>query len=283
MESVVYSCGSFIVPPGHYLEQVVFISDHINCQSPISSQYYSTEGKRLEGYKNICFNCLEEGEFALEDEMYVRNYKSFLPRCASCKAIGKESFSRKSTIGTVKQKHSSSGEENIDMCKIKSKAGIQDKSEDLEPMQSYSCKQNIDSNTIRSKVASSPKEAPMEFPDAKKTQNESSAGQRTVSKRKFSEVSTPLGNRYYLDSKTSSLRGNARNEISKFGIIKNVIGDGNCGIYATMEGLRKAGIKCTIDVNTFRKNAYDYVSKNNHIVLISNFQTPVHQKRDGIV
>ena len=45
MESVVYSCGSFIVPPGHYLERVVFISDNMNCQTPVSSQYYSTEGK----------------------------------------------------------------------------------------------------------------------------------------------------------------------------------------------------------------------------------------------
>ena len=34
-----------------------------------------------------------------------------------------------------------------------------------------------------------------------------------------------------------------------------------------IEGLRKAGIKCTIDVNTFRKNVYDYVSKNQNTVL----------------
>ena len=34
-----------------------------------------------------------------------------------------------------------------------------------------------------------------------------------------------------------------------------------------MEGLRKAGIKCTVDVNKFRKNVYDYVSKNKETVL----------------
>ena len=102
MESIVYSCGSFIIPSGHYLDKVLFISGNVNCQTPISSQYYSKECRRLEGHKNICFNCLEECEFAEEDESYIINFKSFLPRCENCKAMGKEAFLRKSKISNIK-------------------------------------------------------------------------------------------------------------------------------------------------------------------------------------
>ena len=102
----------------------------------------------------------------------------------------------------------------------------------------------------------------MDFHNKKGLKATSSLGSSAGDKRKFSNFAKPSPDRYYLVKTTSSLRGNARKEISRYGIIQNVLGDGNCGIYASMEGLRKAGIKCTLDVNTFRKNVYDYIIKN---------------------
>ena len=94
MEEVSYSCGSWLLPPGHPLVNLIFISTNITCKSPISSQYYSKIGKNLDGYRNICFWCLEECEFAKEDPSYADKFRSFLPRCKDCKILGKTSYTR---------------------------------------------------------------------------------------------------------------------------------------------------------------------------------------------
>ena len=160
----------------------------------------------MEGYKNVCFNCLEECDFAKEDESYIRNYKSFLPRCASCKAMGKESFSRKSKIANVKGKKSHSEKPNIDMNKNKNKVVISPKRATLEPKQSHSDKPTI------------PKEGNLDIHKTK-SKNKSSAGPRAGNKRQFVKFSNPLTNGYYLCSTTSTRRGNTRFEISKYEII----------------------------------------------------------------
>ena len=48
------------------------------------------------------------------------------------------------------------------------------------------------------------------------------------------------------------------------------MGDGNCGIYAAMEGLLNCNIKVKTDVNLFRKEVHDYIGSNMNNVL-SNF------------
>ena len=222
-------------------------------QTPISSQYYSRECRNLEGYKNICFNCLVEGQFAKEDALYVRNFKAFLPRCENCKAMGKESFLRKSKISKNKKNISDTGKTDTKINQSKSKLLMEEK-QNNSVIQKKNC-----------------------------ANNKSIVGSNVGEKRKFYSVfSIPSTNRYYLDATTSPLRGNARNEISKHGIIQNVCGNGNCGIYASMEGLLKAGITCTIDVNIFRKNVYDYISKNIKSVL-PQLQFSGKRKKSGAI
>ena len=46
-----------------------------------------------------------------------------------------------------------------------------------------------------------------------------------------------------------------------FGMVQNVKGDSNCGIYAAIEGLLDCFILTTTDVSIFRREVYDYIDK----------------------
>ena len=59
-------------------------------------------------------------------------------------------------------------------------------------------------------------------------------------------------------------------KLSEFGVIQNVRGDGNCGIYSIMEGLLNCLIPVVTDVIAFRKEVCDFIDKNRNEVL-SNF------------
>ena len=76
------------------LETRIFMSTNITCNTTISSQYYSKIVKNLDGYRKICFSCLEECKFAKENPSYIEKIRSFLPRCKDCKVLGKESYTR---------------------------------------------------------------------------------------------------------------------------------------------------------------------------------------------
>ena len=68
---------------------------------------------------------------------------------------------------------------------------------------------------------------------------------------------------YYLRRfvRNSSIKVTARLEIEKYGTIQNVVGDGNCGTYSTMEGITLVGIECNLDVNIFKEHVYNYILK----------------------
>ena len=52
-----------------------------------------------------------------------------------------------------------------------------------------------------------------------------------------------------------------------FGVIQNVTGDGNCGIYAAIEGLLDCRMSITTDVHIFRREMYDYIDKHRDSIL----------------
>ena len=62
-------------------------------------------------------------------------------------------------------------------------------------------------------------------------------------------------NRYFLTRSTrgAQIPSPVHETISSYGMIKNVMGDGNYGIYAAMQGLIKNCSSSTTDVGVFRK------------------------------
>ena len=50
-------------------------------------------------------------------------------------------------------------------------------------------------------------------------------------------------------------------------MVQNVKGDGNCGIYAAIEGLLDFLILITTDVNIFTREMYDYIDKHRDYIL----------------
>ena len=52
-------------------------------------------GSKIDGFKMICFNCLEECQPATESSNIKKEYQAFLPRCTECKLKGISSFIRK--------------------------------------------------------------------------------------------------------------------------------------------------------------------------------------------
>ena len=63
-------------------------------------------------------------------------------------------------------------------------------------------------------------------------------------------------------------------------MIQNMAGDGNYGIYSTMEGLSQAMIECTMDVNMFREEMYNYIL-NNKSSILTNIFLPIEEKNQG--
>ena len=76
------------------------------------------------------------------------------------------------------------------------------------------------------------------------------------------------------------LRKKDYDALSKFGTIQDVIGDGNCGVYAAIEGLLNCLIAVTIDVGKFRKEVHDFVDTHRKEVL-TNFTFSGKLKKDG--
>ena len=65
IENFDYSCGGPFIKTGHHLEKTIFVRLNINCNTKISAQYYNM-GSKIDGFKMICFNCLEEYQPAIE-------------------------------------------------------------------------------------------------------------------------------------------------------------------------------------------------------------------------
>jgi hypothetical protein len=96
-----YSCGGPVFPAGHSLGEVLFVRRDITCSKPISAQYYSAKK-----FPTICFNCLDDGEMAVEDADFVAQFSTFLPRCPACQREEKYSGRRKQG-GAGKRRRSS--------------------------------------------------------------------------------------------------------------------------------------------------------------------------------
>ena len=94
MEKFYYSCGGPVIEYGHQLENIIFVRLNIVFNTKISAQYYNM-GTKIDGFKMICFNCLEECQPAIESGNITKQYQAFFPRCNECKALGTSSFIRK--------------------------------------------------------------------------------------------------------------------------------------------------------------------------------------------
>ena len=68
-----------------------------------------------------------------------------------------------------------------------------------------------------------------------------------------------------IDPSISSLKGNARRIIEKFGKIINVEADGNCAIHSIQMSLKDVKNMFAVDPGEFRKRIYDWIEKNHHL------------------
>ena len=90
-------------------------------------------------------------------------------------------------------------------------------------------------------------------------------------------------NRFWCVKTTCSSSGilkNVWNKLLKFGLIQNVRGDGNCGVYAAVEGLLNCLIPVSTDVKTFRKEVRDFIDNNRNKVLC-NFSFKGKKLKNG--
>ena len=78
--------------------------------------------------------------------------------------------------------------------------------------------------------------------------------------------------------RNSYIKEKAQSEIDKYGKIQNVAGNGNCGIYFTMEGISQVMIDCTMDVNTFKEELYNYFLNNKSSILTNIYFTNRRKK-----
>ena len=62
--------------------------------------------------------------------------------------------------------------------------------------------------------------------------------------------------------RNSSIKAKDQSEIEKYSTIQNVAGNGNCGIYSTIEGISQVMIECTMGANTLKEELYNYVLNN---------------------
>ena len=66
------------------------------------------------------------------------------------------------------------------------------------------------------------------------------------------------------------LRKKDYDTLSTYGTLQDVEGDGNCGVYAAVEGLLNCLIAVTTDVEKFRKEVHDFIDGHRKEVL-TNF------------
>ena len=71
------SCGGHVIKSGHCLENTIFVKHNINCNTRISASYYNM-GTKIDGFKMICFNCIEECQPAKESSNIKKEYQAFL-------------------------------------------------------------------------------------------------------------------------------------------------------------------------------------------------------------
>ena len=72
-EDFIFTCGGPILADDHHLKEMCFVNKGLTCKKAISSTYYSL-GDKLDGFRMICFNCLEEGDIAVEDPDEIAKY-----------------------------------------------------------------------------------------------------------------------------------------------------------------------------------------------------------------
>ena len=202
----------------------------------ISSQYYALKNK-LEGYKMICFYCLEDCEPAMEDEKYLKQFKSFLPRCEDCKVEGREAYSMKNTLRKDPEnvKNSIEGvkvsyiEKNMrkDTGNTQKQKNIQD--DDHLTIKKSNHKPNMKNETISKYLK---------------------MGEKKITKKGSSLLSS-------LDLDISESKG-----LEKLFQVKNVPADGNCCLYVALRWLMKSNKIRDGNINNFRKSLRHHMSLN---------------------
>ena len=68
---------------------------------------------------------------------------------------------------------------------------------------------------------------------------------------------------------SSTIPNHVLEQIEQYGLIQNVLGDGNCGFYSVMNGLEHVGIEFEEDINLNCKAIYDYINKNKNKLLLN--------------
>lgn len=76
---------------------------------------------------------------------------------------------------------------------------------------------------------------------------------------------------------------NVQSEIEKYGAIQIVTGDGSCGIYSVIKGLSQVMIECTMNVNTFREEVYNYDRSNKSSNVLSVAFTNKRKKSGELI
>ena len=85
-----------------------------------------------------------------------------------------------------------------------------------------------------------------------------------------------------MSRKRGGIRKKDFDTLSKYGNLQDVVGDGNCGVYAAVEGLLNCLIAVTTDVEKFRKEVHDFIDTHRKEVLTS-FTFSGKLKKDGTV
>ena len=95
-----YICGCAIAPDDSGLLGKVFTRLELACSSPIEWAYYGTN--KINVRKDRCTYCAKKG--VTVDQELKKEFKTVLPLCGNCKAMGKKTLTRMPIAGKSKKK-----------------------------------------------------------------------------------------------------------------------------------------------------------------------------------
>ncbi|CAG8767931.1 33950_t:CDS:2, partial [Racocetra persica] len=91
LQNNLYTCGGPILAEDHLLYNILFVREHISCNSPIETNYYACEnGDKTQ----LCYWCGTEDDLSDIPSSLTDQYKIVYPCCNTCKELGKDYFTR---------------------------------------------------------------------------------------------------------------------------------------------------------------------------------------------
>ncbi|CAG8791451.1 20834_t:CDS:1, partial [Gigaspora rosea] len=91
LQNNLYTCGGPILAEDHPLYNILFVREHISCNSPIETNYYACEnGDKTQ----LCYWCGTEDDLSDIPSSLTGQYKIVYPCCNTCKELGKDYFTR---------------------------------------------------------------------------------------------------------------------------------------------------------------------------------------------